>query len=214
MRALFVLAGMFSELLAPSVCAACDAPISRGVLFCAACAPTAERSSTSSAEVPHESAAFEYGGAVATAISRLKYAGRADLAKALAASMIPTAQVFAGAIDLVVPVPLFRSRLVQRGYNQSALLARPIARAIRARFAPEALMRIRDTRTQAELDRRSRLLNAAQAFQQNRSVSVRRARVLLVDDVRTTGATLRACSEALTAEGASEVRWLVLARRT
>jgi ComF family protein len=214
MRGLPVLAGLFSELLAPSACAACDDPIPRAVLFCAACAATAQRSSGPSADLPHESSAFEYGGAIATAISRLKYAGRSDLAKNLASSMVPTAMVFAGAVDIVVPVPLFRTRLVQRGYNQSALLARPIARTIQAKFAPEVLIRVRDTRTQTDLDRPARILNTAHAFQKKPSVTVCGARVLLVDDVRTTGATLQACSEALTDAGAREVRWLVLARRS
>ncbi len=151
---------------------------------------------------------------MATAITTMKYASRPDLASRLAASMLPVALRLKGGIDLVVPVPLFPSRLAERGYNQSALLAHPIARAIGATFAPRTLMRIRDTPRQAELDRHERLRNTSDAFRLRRASSVSGRRVLLVDDVRTTGATLDACTHALVNGDAAEVRWLVLARRT
>jgi ComF family protein len=108
----------------------------------------------------------------------------------------------------VVPVPLHPRRAELRGFNQAALLAKPVARALGARLAI-ALRRERDTLAQATLDRALRLRNMKEAFSAVRRVNGES--VLLVDDVRTTGATLEACSAALLAAGAKDVRTLVLA---
>lgn len=156
---------------------------------------------------------FEYGGAMATAIGRLKYGDRADLGPRLGRAMLPAAERLAGKVDVVVPVPLHPRRLAERGYNQAALLARPVTRALGARSAPRALVRHRDTPRQAQLDRAERLVNVRQAFAVTHRASIRGARVLLVDDVRTTGATLEACTTALEAAGARDVLALVLAQR-
>jgi ComF family protein len=112
---------------------------------------------------------------------------------------------------MVVPVPLHERRLARRGFNQAALLAAPVARDLRARFAPLALVRSLDTPPQAVLARSSRLRNVEGAFRVRDSRGVAGACVLLVDDVRTTGATLDACARALFEAGAREVHTLVLA---
>jgi ComF family protein len=106
-------------------------------------------------------------------------------------------------IDLVVPVPLHPSRLAERGFNQAALLARPIARALGIPLLARGLDRTRDTPRQATLDRVLRLENVAAAFVARAPEKVSARRILLVDDVRTTGATLRACAVALQKAGAS-----------
>jgi ComF family protein len=111
-----------------------------------------------------------------------------------------------------VPVPLHPSRLAERGYNQSSLLARRVARHLGAPFAPLALARARDTPKQATLDREARLANVAGAFRVREPTRVYGRAVLLVDDVSTTGATLAACAQALQAAGASAVATAVLAR--
>jgi ComF family protein len=118
-------------------------------------------------------------------------------------------------VDLVVPVPLHPRRLIERGYDQAALLAAPIARRLGVPFAPRAVVRIRETPPQASLDREARIANVAAAFRcaSTSASRVEGSRVLLVDDVRTTGATLAACARTLHEAGARAVLTLVLASR-
>ena len=203
---------LLGELVCPTRCAACDELVSPRALFCPACAPSV----TSAGPQPaSEHSVFAYGGAVATAIARFKYAARSDLAVRFAEVMAggAAAQAAKGNLELVVPVPLHPRRLVERGYDQAALLAMPIARRWGVRCAPRALVRTRPTPPQASLDRAARSANVADAFRCAMPEKVRGRRVLLVDDVRTTGATLAACADALRRAGAPEVRTLVLASR-
>lgn len=149
---------------------------------------------------------------MATAILRLKYEERPDLGPRLGLAMVTVADHARGAVDLVVPVPLHPKRLAERGYNQSVLLAAPIARALEVPLAPRLLRRRSDTPRQAALDRPTRLVNVRDAFVARAPTQGRR--VLLIDDVRTTGATLRACAAVLRGAGASRVLTLALARRS
>jgi ComF family protein len=195
------------SLLAPDVCAACDERTPIMTIFCPSCAATLERATDTSDD---DIAPFVYGGALAIAIASLKYEERLDRAR-------PLSHLLLGAIEPlrrdppshVVPVPLHRARAARRGFNQAALLAAPVARALGARFAASALRRTRETQAQATLPRASRIPNVEDAFVARRRIEG--ARVLLVDDVRTTGATLAACARALRAAGARDVRTLVLA---
>ena len=115
-------------------------------------------------------------------------------------------------VDLVVPVPLFGRRQRLRGYNQSALLARELARLDGLPLAVRALSRRRDTPPQARsVDAETRRRNVAGAFAADRR-QVEGRRVLLVDDVMTTGATLDACAQALRQGGAASVWALTFAR--
>ncbi len=212
-RAGTIAVNLVGELIAPTRCAACDGRVRQRSLFCAPCASTIERAGADDGDARDHVAAFTYGGAVATAITRLKYEDRADLAPRLAQAMERSVQAFEGAFDLVVPVPLHPRRLAERGYNQAALLAAPVARRLGVPFRPCALARVRDTPQQVVMDRASRLLNVAGAFAVRERPLVARARVLLVDDVRTTGATLDGCARALHEVQARSVVALVLARR-
>jgi ComF family protein len=206
-----------ASLVAPDVCAGCDARIGILRVFCPVCAATLLP--PSDAPFAGETAAFAYGGALASAITSLKYGGRVDRAR-------PLAHVLIGAMEaqretweasdalpsLVVPVPLHRTRLAERGFNHAALLAAPVARALGVRFAPLGLVRTRDTPAQATLGRSARLQNVARVFAVRAGERpVTGERVLLVDDVRTTGATLGACAFALREAGAASVETLVLA---
>jgi ComF family protein len=110
-------------------------------------------------------------------------------------------------VDVVVPVPLHPRRQRLRGYNQSTLLAREVSRRLGLTLASEALVRRRDTPPQAKaVEAGARRRNVAGAFDCPAGVAAGR-RVLLVDDVTTTGATLDACARALLAEGGAAGVW-------
>lgn len=195
------------DIVSPERCAACDEHVKPRRIFCPPCAMTLEARTTDAAVPP-----YRYGGALARAIVRFKYEGRSDLARPLGSLLLRAAPMFEPlGVDLVVPVPLHFARLADRGFNQAALLAAPLARALGATHEPRALVRVRDTSRQADLDRTSRLTNVSFAFAARDPAVVEGKRVLLVDDVRTTGSTLRACAAALTSAGAGFVHAIALA---
>ena len=152
-----------------------------------------------------------YDGPVRSAIHSLKYRGETSLGEILARPLIEILSDLDWQIDLVTPVPLGEGRRKERGYNQAALLARPLALARRLNYHPEALERVRPTRTQVGLSRLDRRRNVAGAFVANPKVAEGK-RVLMVDDVLTSGATLEACAQALHAAGATQVYGLTLTR--
>jgi ComF family protein len=203
--------GFLGRVVSPPRCAACDVEVRARVVFCRECASTVTWAPRKGA---WPLAAFDYGGAIADSVTRFKYGGRPDLARPLGdllwRAVEPTVSDFAS--SRVVPVPLHPSRLAERGYNQAALLAGRLARRLGRPFLPLALARTRDTPKQAALGRGDRLVNVAGAFVVRQPLRVVAGEVLLVDDVSTTGATLRACETALLQAGASRVAFLVLAR--
>ncbi len=196
--------GGFLSLVAPARCAGCDEPAETSTVFCDSCAALVERASG-------PGAVFEYGGPMADAIQRFKYDGRSELGAVLGSAMADDAGRWAGKVDAVVPVPLHWRRRRARGYDQAALLARPVAKSLGVLPLLRGLRRVRNTPRQVELPYGDRQRNIAGAFTPWRLRGV--GRVLLVDDVQTTGATLRAASEALKAGGVSEVHTFVLAAR-
>jgi ComF family protein len=193
--------------LAPARCAACDARVKILAAFCPSCAATTE---AAPAGTP---AALLYAGAASQAIVALKYGSRPDLARPLGdllwRSIEPRARSWRGAV--VVPVPLHPTRLADRGFNQSALLAARVVRHLDGRFAPRGLVRTRETPQQTTLDRHARAANVAGAFRVRDAAAVRGRAVLLIDDVATTGATLDACAAALVEGGAASVARAVVA---
>jgi ComF family protein len=195
------------RVLSPPCCAACDEPLDTETVFCPACAGSVLPPPLASAA---GASAAAYGGAVANAVVRFKYASRSDLARPLAHLMLPL--VTRLEIDVVVPVPLHRERLRERGYNQAALLARPVAEHLRRRVEPLALARERATAPQASLSASERSANVARAFRVRQPRAIEGRRVLLVDDVRTTGATLSGCATAIFRAGALAVHFLTVAQ--
>jgi ComF family protein len=154
----------------------------------------------------------EYEGTLREIIHALKYAGRRSLARPLAERMRERGRdLLLDEVDWVVPVPLHWRREYRRGFNQSREIARHLGPPI-----VEALSRRRATRAQVELAADARHANVADAFRLRRHwLRERRLqgmRVLLVDDVSTTGATLEACARVLKQAGASEVYALTAAR--
>ncbi|MBU4040081.1 MAG: ComF family protein [Alphaproteobacteria bacterium] len=116
--------------------------------------------------------------------------------------------------DAVVPVPLHRFRLLSRRFNQAAEIARPLARRVGLDYVPDALVRTAHTTTQGGKSARGRRLNVRKAFAVSEAGRrrIRGRRILLVDDVLTTGATAEACARALIEAGARAVDLAVVAR--
>jgi ComF family protein len=114
-------------------------------------------------------------------------------------------------LDLVIPVPLGRKRLKERGYNQVGLVARPLAYELGLAYGPNALRKIRETRSQVGLTISQRSKNVSNAYQANPSEVIRKS-ILLMDDVATTGSTISVCAAALLAAGAEEIYVLTIAR--
>lgn len=159
-------------------------------------------------------APYRYGGELATAIARLKYGRRPDIARTLAPLLAPAVRDALASADVLVPVPLHWRRHASRGFNQAAVLLEEACAGTRAPIDDLSLIRVRPTASQTSLDRRARAANLAGAFRVSprRAARVRGRAVVLFDDVVTTGATLSAAARALRAAGAACVRGVCLAR--
>jgi ComF family protein len=198
------------DFIAPPLCACCGVPFEVDLgpdTLCGACAkapPAFDRAR----------AVMRYDEAARPLILRFKHADRTEAAPAFARWMARAGAEPLESCDLIAAVPLHRWRLVRRRYNQAALLANELARLSGKPSVPDLLVRRRNTLSQGRLSRAQRALNVRGAFAvapQFRE-RVRGARVLLVDDVLTTGATLEACARTLKRAGAARVEVLVLAR--
>ncbi|MCG8440497.1 MAG: double zinc ribbon domain-containing protein [Caulobacterales bacterium] len=159
-------------------------------------------------------AAIVYDDASRKLVLDVKHGGRADGIATFAGWMATAAGERLAEADRIVPVPLHPARLRARGFNQAALLARALARRAGRPFDPDLLQRRRRTPTQAGKTAKERDRNVAGAFAARRGAArkVRGARVLLVDDVHTTGSTLNACARALRRAGAARIDAVTLAR--
>lgn len=150
-----------------------------------------------------------YRGVLAKIVTRLKYGREEALAFRLGRELAKKLTV--GMADLVVPVPLHVRRLRQRGFNQSAWLARSLAKEIRVPYAPTLLFKKDKTVPQTGLSKEERWTNVRNSFTV-RGDKVVGKKILLVDDVYTTGATLASCARVLKKAGAEEINAIVVAR--
>ena len=194
----------------PPFCDLCGDPVAGAVdhdFICYTC--SAEKPSFDGAR-----SAARYDGVVGEALRKLKYEKALWLAPDMANLLhnCLKAEFPARSFDLIVPVPLHHVRRRSRGYNQSAVLAHELGRQIKCPSISGMLRRIRPTTTQTNLTASQRLSNVKNAFQSRRAKWLAGRRVLLVDDVMTTGATVNACAKALKKGGASSVHVLTVAR--
>jgi ComF family protein len=155
--------------------------------------------------------AFIFQGPLREAVHRLKYRQVRRMAQPLGELLLAYLAAQPLAVDAVLAIPLHATRLAERGFNQAEALAHEVARGLGLPLISDGLVRVRATEQQARLDARAREENVRGAFHWQRMTRVPR-RLLLVDDVLTTGATMGACAQALRAAGAQTIDGLALAR--
>ncbi|MBW3636177.1 MAG: ComF family protein [Armatimonadetes bacterium] len=194
------------------LCESCGAPFDP-LAYCASiCVQCREKTPSFLAA----RSAFHFEGPLREAVHRFKYREKTALAARLAPFLAQTMARDAALSEFrpqaLVPVPLHGARHKKRGFNQSALLARELGASLGVPVA-ELLKRTRDTPPQVGLNRKQRAANVRGAFVMDAARSDQKgARILLIDDVYTTGATLRECARVLKKAGASEICALTLAR--
>lgn len=206
------------DLLLPPICVACrrllrelppdHPPVLPPVPLCSLCRREHQPLPASDRHVGAIEAVHAYQGPLARAVAALKYQGQIELAGPLG-RLMTRADLLQRDWDAVIPVPLHPWRAWLRGYNQAALLTRwALPRGLRAR--PRLLRRVRATAPQTDQDAAARRHNLHDAFAA--APEVAGLRLLVIDDVTTTGATLQACLQALRAAGAREAAGLALLR--
>ena len=208
--------------LNPPFCEMCGLPSAEGKRVCRSC---------ETAPPPYDSVIVlgRYEGGLKRAIHLLKYEGKSALAKPLGrllaeticsktesqanySNSVQSEEDSTHAFDCIVPVPLHPSRQRERGFNQSLLLAKPIAEKFGCEIIADDLRRVRKTRIQATLNQLQRTGNVRGAFETRSALCFNHRNVLLVDDVMTTASTLRECARVLKNAGAASVWVAVLAR--
>lgn len=159
-------------------------------------------------------AAVSYNGVARQMVLNLKFSDRTELAPTMARWMARAGAELLSDADVIVPVPLHRTRFFQRRFNQSAELSRALARLSGIPFLPQGVLRIRATRQQVGLGALARQENVRGAFKvpDGMEIELRGRRVLVVDDVYTTGTTVFAVVKALKKAGAGQVDVLTFAR--
>lgn len=156
-------------------------------------------------------AALVYNGPSRLLVTRFKYKDQTQLLPTLLPWMERAGHDLKDNLDLIIPVPMHRWRLWRRTFNQAALLAQALSKSFSCPISWTGLKRTRHTRPQVGMTAKERSRNVKNVFAANPD-KIKNKCILLVDDVYTTGATLRACTRELLKQGASEVRVLTLAR--
>ncbi len=238
----FEVRGRVADFLMPPLCLACRAPLAQHNSICAACwrdvsfiaEPVCHRlgiplpfdpgggpveSAAAAAEPPQYDrarAAVHYNGVARELIHRFKYGDQHTMRHLFTRWLQLAGRDLVDDDPLVVPVPMHRRRLLARRFNQSAILAQDLARATGLAYEPEVLLRLRQTASQVGLtrDQRRRNLQGAFGVEGRREGELFGRRVLLVDDVITTGTTVDACARVLRRGGASHIDVVAIAMVT
>jgi len=157
----------------------------------------------------------QYEGPVRDAMVKFKYSRALHMGRGLSVLLLDAfyRHFQQGDFDFIVPVPMHRRRLVQRGFNQAAVLAERISRRILTPIDRTSLIKTKDTPPQVGLPRSQRIKNLKNAFAVSHPEKIRDRRILLIDDVATTGSTVNECSRTLLKAKAASVDALVLALR-
>jgi len=216
------------DLLFPPVCGGCNKIGSRWCLdcqhkvhildgiLCDICGlPQAEAGvcKTCLADRPHFRALRAWSvfdDPVRTALHKLKYRRDISMGDTIASHMSRFVKDLNWPIDMVLPIPLGRQRLKERGYNQVGMIAKPLAMLLDIDYAPSQLKRSKETRSQVGLTSVERRENVHAVFKAGKGVVGKN--ILVMDDVSTTGATLSSSAEALFSSGAKDVYALTVAR--
>ncbi len=196
------------DFITPPLCACCGVPFELDPgpdALCGGCVREPPR-------FARARAVFVYADPGKGLILRFKHADRTDMAPAFARWMARAGAELVADADLIAPVPLHWTRLLRRRFNQAALLANALAQLSGRTAAPRLLIRRRRTPSQGNLGRDARGRNVRGAFAVRDPAPVAGRRILLIDDVLTTGATLGECSRVLLKAGAAAVDVLTVAR--
>ncbi|MBR1648370.1 MAG: ComF family protein [Alphaproteobacteria bacterium] len=146
-------------------------------------------------------------------ITSFKFKDKTENAKLLAVMLkVAGKDIFNSDVDLIIPVPLHYTRLIKRRYNQAAVLAQELSLMVNIPVDCQSLIRHRKTRPQVELSGQARISNVRNAFSVNHFDKIKNKRIVLIDDVTTTGSTLKESAKALKKAGAKSVDVLTLAR--
>jgi ComF family protein len=213
-------------LIMPEICPRCRKATGRG--FCRACrrdfVPHSPRSDESGPDLPCSIAGhpggswqtdglavpYRYCDPLDLYVQALKYRGQRQLGRAFGLLLAEAVYARRAAIDALVPVPLHRRRQRERGYNQALEIARTVAHELRLPILCAKITRIKRTAPQSELGAAARIRNLAEAFDVRRNLAG--ARLAIVDDVVTTGATLNCLARALRDAGATYIEGWAIAR--
>lgn len=203
------------------LCADCEAALPGNPIACPLCAlplrQPAPRCGECLQHTPPFAAAiapFRYADPIDRLLTRFKFGGDLAAGQVLAALLTARCDGFARSVDQLLPMPLHRSRLRERGFNQAFELARALAIHSGVAARADLLLRVRPTAPQTGLDARARRRNVRGAFvvPPSRRPAITGRRLLLIDDVITTGASVREASVALLRAGAAAVHILAVAR--
>jgi ComF family protein len=228
-----------ADLVVPPLCLACQRPLAAHDTVCAGCwsqiefirPPLCDRlglplpfevggAAVSAAAIANPPdydrarAVARFDGVMRALVHDLKFRDRHDGCRLLGRWLAEAGSELLADADLIAPVPLSRWRLLGRRFNQAAMLGREVARQSGIRFEPSALIRKRATPPQVGLSRQQRRENVAGAFAVSDAARIKDAKVVIVDDVITTGATVGACARVLKRAGAARVDVIALAMVT
>jgi len=148
---------------------------------------------------------------IQNALHAMKYRRNIGLGESIAIQMVDFVRSLNWPIEIMIPVPLGKKRLRERGYNQVALVARPLAYRLGLKYESDALQKVRETRSQVGLTESQRHENVQNVYWADAKIVNRRS-ILVMDDVATTGSTISACTAALLSAGARETYVLTIAR--